>query len=617
VWLSDGPHHYCDGDFVATTDPAGLFFLRSVEPERFLSATIAGRRSAAVLPVRGNKGQTVEIGLVMRGIGASLLGKVVGPAGEPANDARVFVGWRQNSFRWTVEMFGEHRPPLELRTAGDGTFAAHGLPPGSKHPVWVRTIGCCVWYQIVQLEATGDTSIAVQLQTGASLAGRATDGAGKPAAGAYVAYRSTEWHSATGDLHDDSGPNWSHAGAQTDADGRYRIDCITPGTLRLRAKKDELEVRGEFPVAAGETATWDPVLVEIAIRGRVVDERGAPLAGVDVGAMPPRGQGNMASDTTDAEGRFVCNRLAMVPYVVTFHTPGSARVRPAATRYGVQPGTDELLVQLPDAAIPKSTIVGRLLDTDGRPPAKASVRGSTERMHGSVEAKVDAATGQFRFASLPAGTWRLQAIVGEWSEHRRSVWSEAFALGVGATHDVGVMQMPSTGSIVVTATAPDGAPLDGRSVALEDSTGWSENAWLAGTLDKGTLRIDRIAPGDYRVRIGGERDLPTVCAPVTVTAKGVANVELRVPPGVAVTLVLSPISEPVPMHEWFVWTRDGELFQRYENWWEGNGERTWSQRLLPGAYEVTITSETGRQETTRFVVDANDRPERPIAIKLP
>lgn len=618
VWLSDGPHDYCDGDFVATTDPAGLFFLRSVEPERFLSATIAGRRSAAVLPVRGNTGQTVEIGLVMRGIGASLLGKVVGPAGEPANDARVFVGWRQNSFRWTAEMFGEHRPPLELRTAADGTFAAHGLPPGSKHPVWVRTIGCCVWYQIVQLEATGDTSIAVQLQTGASLAGRATDGAGKPAAGAYVAYRSTAWHSATGDLHDDSGPSWSHAGAQTDADGRYRIDCITPGTLRLGANKDELEVRGEVPVAAGETAVWDPVLVPTAIRGRVVDERGAPLAGVDVGAMPPRGKGNMASETTDAEGRFVCAGLAMVPYVVTFHAPGDrARVRPAATRYGVQPGSDELLVRLPDAAIPKSTITGRLLDAEGRPPTKGDVRGSAEGLRYVPSVDVDAATGQFRIGPLPAGTWRLQGSIGEGRENRRSAWSEPLALAIGETRDVGVIQMPVTGSIALTATGPDGDPLDGHSVVLEDSTGWSENAWLVGKLDHGKLRIENVAPGDYRVRVGGDRDLPTVYERVTVTAKHVASVELRVPKGVAVKLVLSPISEPVPMHEWFVWTRDGELFQRYENWWEGNGDRTWSQRLLPGAYEVTTTSETGRQETTRFVVDANDRPERPIAIKLP
>jgi hypothetical protein len=604
---------------MTNADKAGQFFLRSVEPGRFLSAMAAGLRSAVVQPVRGEAGDTVHVELVLRANGASLLGKVLGPSGVPEADARVFVGWRESGgVTWNAEEFGDYRPPLELRTGADGTFAAHGLQPGSKQQVWVRAPGCCAWSQSVQLDATGDASIVVQLQTGAVLAGCATDVTGKPMAGTWIDYRSSAWVSGRADFYEGREPEWSHSHAQTDADGRYRIDCITPGTLRLRANKDKLEVRGEVQVAAGETAIWDPALVEIAIRGRVVDERGVPLAGVSVGAMPPRGKGNMGGDTTDAEGRFVCHRLAMVPYVVTFHAPGDrARVRPAASRYGVQPGSDELLVQLPDAAIPKSTIVGLLLDADGRPPAKASVRGSTERMHGSVDAEVDAATGEFRFASLPAGTWRLQAIVGEWSEHRRSAWSEPFTLGAGATHDVGVMQMPSTGSIAVTATGPDGAPLDGRSVALEDSTGWSEMAWLAGKLDRGTLRIDHVAPGDYRVKIGPERDLPNVYAPVTVTAKHVASVELRVPNGVAVKLVLSPISEPVPMHEWFVWTRDGELFQRYENWWEGNGERTWSQRLLPGAYEVTITSETGRQETTRFVVDANDRPERPIAIKLP
>jgi RNA polymerase sigma-70 factor (ECF subfamily) len=618
VWLSEERRNYCDGAFVAATDQAGQFFLRSVVPERYLSATSPGRLGAGVQPVRGTVGTTVDLELVLCGAGVTLFGKVVAPDGASAVDARVFVGSRERGFDLDPDLFGKVRPPLELRTAADGTFAAHGLEAGSKQTAWVRAPGCCAWSKLVQLEAAGNTSIVVQLETGSVLAGRVTDVAGKPVAGTSIDYRSSAWVSGRADFDEGREPEWSHSHAQTDADGRYRIDCITPGTLRLRANKDKLEVRGEVQVAAGETAIWDPALVEIAIRGRVVDERGAPLAGVSVGAMPPRGKGNMASETTDAEGRFVCRRLAMVPYVLTFHAPGDrARVRPAASRYGVQPGSGELLVQLPDAAISKSMIVGRLLDADGRPPAKASVRGSTERMHGSVEAEVDAATGEFRFTSLPAGTWRLQAIVGEWSEHRRSPWSEPFALGVGATHDVGVMQMPSTGSIVVTATGPDGAPLDGRSVALEDSTGWSENAWLAGTLDKGTLRIDRIAPGDYRVRFGGERDLPTVYAPVTVTEKHVASVDLRVPKGVAVKLVLSPISEPVPMHEWFVWTRDGELFQRYENWWEGNGERTWSQRLLPGAYAVTITSETGKQESTRFVVDANDRPDRQIPIKMP
>lgn len=618
VWLSEERRSFCDGAFVAASDQAGLFFLRSVEPERFLSATSPGRRGAGVQPVRGTVGSTIDLELVLRGAGATLFGKVLAPDGSPASDARVFVGWRQPHLSLSPDLLGQLRPPLALRTAADGTFAAHGLEAGSSQAVWVRAPGCCAWSMSVPLETVGNTSMVVQLETGGVLAGRATDVAGRPVPGAWIDYRSSSWVTGRADFHEGREPKWSHSHAQTDADGCYRIDCITPGTLRLRANKDQHEVRGEVVVAARQTTVWDPVLVEIAIRGRVVDERGTPLAGVDVTAMPPRGQGNVASETTDAEGRFVCSKLAMVPYVLQFHAPGDrSRVRPAAMCYGVQPGAGELLVRVPDAAIPKSTIVGRLLDADGRPPAKARVSGSTSIMHGSVDAEVDAATGHFRLGHLPAGTWRLQGFVGEWSEHRRSAWSEPFPLAVGETRDIGVMQMPATGSIVVTAIGPDGAPLDRGSVALVDSTGWSENAWLAGTLSRGTLRIDRVAPGDYRVKVGGERDLPTVYAPVTVTTEQQARVELRVPKGVAVKFVLSPISEPVPMHVWFVWTRDGAPYQRYENWWEDNAERTWPMRMLPGSYEVTITSETGKCETNRFTIGADDPEGRAIPIKLP
>ncbi|MGB3966516.1 MAG: carboxypeptidase regulatory-like domain-containing protein, partial [Planctomycetota bacterium] len=619
IWLSREPRDYQAGDIVASADHAGQFYLRSVEAGRVLSAMAQGLRSAVVQPVGGDVGATVDVELVLRSNGASLLGRVVDPSGAPAGGARVFVGRRdRNWFVPNTEMFGEWRPPLELRTAADGTFAAHGLQPGSKQPVWVRAPGSCVWSRVVELHATGDTSIAVQLETGSVLAGCATDAAGNPLAGTWIDHRSAAWASGRADFDEGREPEWSHSHAQSDADGRYRIDCITPGTLRLRANKDDLEVRGELPVAAGETAVWDPVLVEIAIRGRVVDERGAPLAGVDVTAMPPRGKGNLGSERTDGEGRFTCRRLARVPYVLTFHATGDrARVRPAASRYGVQPGSDELLVILPDAGIPSATIVGRLLDGDGRPPAAARVRASTERMHGSADADVDGATGGFRLGPLPPGTWRLQGSVGEELQNRRSAWSEPFVLVRSEVRDAGVIQMPVTGSIAVTATGPDGAPLGRYSVRLEDSAGWSETAWLVGTLDHGRLRIANVAPGDYRVNVGGENNLPSVYERVTVAAARQSDVDVHLPNGVAVRLVLSPISEPVPMHLWFHWQRDGALHQRYENWWEGNGERTWAQRMLPGSYEVTITSETGKSETNRFTIGPDDPPDRTIAIRLP
>jgi hypothetical protein len=230
----------------------------------------------------------------------------------------------------------------------------------------------------------------------------------------------------------------------------------------------------------------------------------------------------------------------------------------------------------------------------------------------------DPATGRFRIGPLPPGTYRLQGSIRvSETEVRRSAWSEPITVGAHETRDVGVLQMPATGAVVVTATGPDGAPLDGLDVVLEDSTGWSENPWLAGKLAQGRLRIDDVAPGSFRVRINGGRDLPTVYAPVTVAASEDTTVAVHVPAGVACRLVLSPVSEPVPIHQTFVWLRDGALFERYTNWWEGNGERTWPMRLLPGSYEVAITSETGRREVNWFVIGPDDAPDRAIAIRLP
>jgi hypothetical protein len=98
------------------------------------------------------------------------------------------------------------------------------------------------------------------------------------------------------------------------------------------------------------------VLAECAIRGRVADERGAPLAGWNVTGFPPRGKGNMASVTTGADGRFLCSTLAPVPYVLKFHAAGDGvRARPAATLWGIEPGGDEVLVRVPDAAVPSVT----------------------------------------------------------------------------------------------------------------------------------------------------------------------------------------------------------------------------------------------------------------------
>jgi hypothetical protein len=126
--LSIQKNNYTDGRQIAVTNADGRFALRGVEPERFVSAHAPGLRAAAVQPVRVAVGSAIEVELVLRGTGASLLGRVVDPDGAAVADARVQVGMRESGLGWTPGMFGDgYRPPQALRADGNGCFRADGL----------------------------------------------------------------------------------------------------------------------------------------------------------------------------------------------------------------------------------------------------------------------------------------------------------------------------------------------------------------------------------------------------------------------------------------------------------------------------------------------------------
>lgn len=323
----------------------------------------------------------------------------------------------------------------------------------------------------------------------------------------------------------------------------------------------------------------------------------------------------MARTTTNADGRFRCAELASTPYVLSFYAPGDElRARPAAKLWGIVPGTKEVTVRIPDAAIPSASISGILLELDGQPPAEAHVRCSAEGLYGWSRAKVDPRTGRFHIGPLCAGTYRLQASVGD--PYRFSAWSDPIVLLADESLDVGPLPVAEPGSIAVIVTGPDAEPLHGARVALEFATEWEVFHAYATETDNGRARIGEVAPGHYRIQVGG-RDFPTIYTPVTVVAGEESEVEVELSVGVECKLVLSEPTDPVPIHMTQLWKRDGVLHERWVNNWETDAEITYTLHLAPGAWDVTVISETGRRSLNHFRVDLDDPPGREIQIRMP
>ena len=96
----------------------------------------------------------------------------------------------------------------------------------------------------------------------------------------------------------------------------------------------------------------------------------------------------------------------------------------------------------------------------------------------------------------------------------------------------------------VTVIGPDGKPVGGADISLEDSSGWTASLFSAGKTEQASALLD-VSPGVHRVRVSG-RDLPDVYQTVTMAANADTKVQVEVPVAVPVRLATS-VTEPVPI----------------------------------------------------------------------
>jgi RNA polymerase sigma-70 factor (ECF subfamily) len=323
-------------------------------------------------------------------------------------------------------------------------------------------------------------------------------------------------------------------GAVTDAEGRFRMDGVPNGDLKLEVTHEEF-VRTVVPITQPADDIVLTVERALAIAGTVKLAGGGPVAKASVTLHLV---GDVRNETwrwtnSDAEGRFRIGGLASGAYVVSVTQPGdgSTSARPWESN-GVEAGTADLVVEMESAA----SISGRVVDPAGKPVASCSVQAYSEtgdRYTPSDQTKDD---GTFCVRGLGTGTYALVA-------HPRSPVRLLPARVTGIPSGADGVEIRLTagetirGRLMDSAGAPVGAALL-RADELQTSDPWTRaETPSVFTEPSGAFAFEGVPAGRYRIvhvvdanALGGIRplrggeDVASGAADVRLVAGGVTTI---------------------------------------------------------------------------------------------
>ncbi len=330
----------------AVADAAGRFSVGGVSPGRNrLNASGDDRITASPIEVVAEAGRTLEGVEVPLHAAFTLEGQLVAQ-GRPVAGARV---------RLAIAGMLQAKEPQAVSQA-DGRFTIERVRPGNLTFV---VDGYQVLSPLDLRMAAGAREVRVEVRAKEGIRGRVLRGA-DPVAGAEV----------------------SCAAEVTGSDGRYACPDLALGPHRLFARDGtSWGPRPEgllVELRRGETREIDLELAyAAAICGSVVDQRGDPVAGVDVEVILEGGD-DEGSGQTDTDGRFCAVRLrGSGDYRPVVFMPGGrlhrfepARPFPTVAVAGPLTRADGVRLTVRRDAL---AISGRVVDPSGAPVADARV----------------------------------------------------------------------------------------------------------------------------------------------------------------------------------------------------------------------------------------------------
>ncbi|HEU4419754.1 MAG TPA: sigma-70 family RNA polymerase sigma factor, partial [Planctomycetota bacterium] len=415
-----------DADQVAVTAADGTFVVRESEHLCVVGARAVGFAASRLYFVQCKPGAEEHVRIELPAAGGAVEGVVLGPAGEPVANAVVRVG-EGSTEGFTCGPQGAPPMPAQVRTDSAGRFRAIGVRPGTQ-PVNVRAANLAPWIGTCEVGAGGTAAVRVVLSAGVTCAGVVRGEDGQVAVDAEV---------SVGDPGD-----FVLLRTRTAADGTFTLTGLPIGEFALEASAERLgKASARLHGQPGETLRCELSLSNgLALRGRVVDDLGAPVAQANV-VCDAEGNDRWASVAwTDEAGRFL---VAGCPSGRRFSVEVAAREHLSVQRNGVDPLAGELELRLARDTAPKARIHGRLLRPDGGAAIGGSIRASRYRPQLIEYAEVQA-DGSFAIA-VPSGEWYVTVDVRNHPE----IDAGPQVLEPGATWDLGTLQLSIGGTLVV------------------------------------------------------------------------------------------------------------------------------------------------------------------------
>lgn len=291
---------------------------------------------------------------------------------------------------------------------------------------------------------------------------------------------------------------------KTDAEGRTQIPGLMPGTYRIRASAPTYATATRGGVLLAPDAAAAPVRIVLgpghALEGAVTDEKGAPVAGVNVIAAVGNDWSiglDKWSSTTDAKGGYRLEGLAAGRLSVYLDRPGKPLLLIGQT--GV-PETARYDIRLR----PGGTIKGTVTDDDGKPVPGADVRMAMQESWSPMAAVTDK-EGKFQLNDVPAGAlayFRIDmAGYMPYPDPSAPEQGSGESLREGAVMIRDVVLRRGLAAEITVAASDTGAPLEGAEATLYVVKQWGDASqpWKATTDKTGVAKLGGLVPGNYLV----------------------------------------------------------------------------------------------------------------------